>query len=109
MPLQVVLAGRIQLDQDSATDNEDLKELIEKAGGTVTDQVSYMTTFVVDAGMPNQQEQDDEYREQKRQRQATIERAKELGVKILNTDRFLEMFGLEENYFDADHLVTPTP
>ncbi len=109
MPLQVVLAGRIQLDQDSATDNEDLKELIEKAGGTVTDQVSYMTTFVVDAGMPNQQEQDDEYREQKRQRQATIARAKELGVKILNTDRFLEMFGLEENYFDADHLVTPTP
>ena len=109
MPLQVVLAGRIQLDQDSATDNEDLKELIEKAGGTVTDQVSYMTTFVVDAGMPNQQEQDDEYREQQRQRQATIERAKELGVKIPNTARFLEMFGLEENYFDADHLVTPTP
>ena len=109
MPLQVVLAGHIQLDQDSATDDEDLKELIENAGGTVTDQVSYMTTFVVDAGMPNQQEQDDEYREQKRQRQAILDRAKELGIKILNTDRFLEMFGLEENYFDADHLVTPTP
>ncbi|MDA9718293.1 hypothetical protein N9U65_02350 [Planctomycetaceae bacterium] len=109
MPLQVVLAGHIQLDQDSATDDEDLKELIENAGGTVTDQVSYMTTFVVDAGMPNQQEQDDEYREQKRQRQAIMDRAKELGIKILNTDRFLEMFGLEENYFDADHLVTPTP
>ena len=56
-----------------------------------------------------QQEQDDEYREQKRQRQAVLDRANELGVKILNTARFLEMFGLEENYFDADHLVTPTP
>ena len=25
------------------------------------------------------------------------------------TQNFLELFGLEENYFDADHLVTPTP
>ena len=109
MPLQVVLVGHVQLDRDSATDDEDLKNLVESAGGTVTDQVSYTTTFVIDAGMPNQQEQDDEYREQKRQRQAVLDRANELGVKILNTARFLEMFGLEENYFDADHLVTPTP
>ena len=41
--------------------------------------------------------------------EAVLDRANELGVKILNTARFLEMFGLEENYFDADHLVTPTP
>ncbi len=109
MPLQVVLVGHVQLDRDAATDDEDLKNLVESAGGTVTDQVSYTTTFVIDAGMPNQQEQDDEYREQKRQRQAVLDRANELGVKILNTARFLEMFGLEENYFDADHLVTPTP
>ena len=109
MPLQVVLVGHVQLDRDSATDDEDLKDLIENAGGTVTDQVSYTTTFVIDAGMPNQQEQDDAYREMARRRQNILDRAKELGIKILNTGRFLEMFGLEENYFDADHLVTPTP
>lgn len=109
MPLEVVLVGHVQLDRDSATDDEDLKKLVESAGGTVTDQVSYTTTFVIDAGMPNQQEQDDKFREQKRQRQAVLDRANELGVKILNTARFLEMFGLEENYFDADHIVTPTP
>ena len=109
MPLQVVLVGHVQLDRDSATDDEDLKDLIENAGGTVTDQVSYTTTFVIDAGMPNQPEQDDAYREMARRRQNILDRAKELGIKILNTGRFLEMFGLEENYFDADHLVTPTP
>ncbi len=109
MPLQVVLVGHVQLDRDSATDDEDLKNLVERAGGTVTDQVNYTTTFVIDAGIPDQQGQDDEYREQRKQRQAVLDRANELGVKILNTARFLEMFGLEENYFDADHLVTPTP
>lgn len=112
MPLEVVVVGHIQLDQDSATDNDDLENLINSVGGTVVDTVTHSSSMVVDAGEPRQtgdREIAGWTNAEKQRRETNIKLANKKGVKVVRIDGFLELFGLEENYFDADHLVTPTP
>ena len=108
MPLEVVIVGHVEIDRDAGTDDEDIKNLVKIAGGSVVDDVSYTTTFLVDAG---QASEDDtaEFKEINERREKEKLEAEKFGIMIIQIDRFLEMFGLEENYFDADHLVTPTP
>jgi hypothetical protein len=112
MPLEVVIVGHIQIDRDSETDNDDVEELIRSVGGTVTDTVTHSSSILVDAGEPRQTGGDEvagwtDADKQRRIRNLSL--ANRLGVKVVRIDGFLELFGLEENYFDADHLVTPTP
>lgn len=112
MPLEVVVVGHVQIDPDSATDEDSLEELITSVGGTVTDTVTHSSSILVDAGEPRQTGEDtiagwSEADKQRRVRNISL--ANRLGVKVVRIDGFLELFGLEENYFDADHLVTPTP
>lgn len=45
----------------------------------------------------------------KARRLQNLTQAAKLGVKVVRIDGFLELFGLEQNYFEADYLVTPTP
>ena len=113
MPLEVVFVGHIQIDRDSATDDQELEDLIQKVGGDVAQTVSHSTSLLVDAGVPNQSGVSGENlgwdEAAKRRRTINLQQANKLGIKVVRIDGFLELFGLEENYFDADHLVTPTP
>ena len=113
MPLEVVFVGHIQIDRDSATDDQELEDLIQKVGGDVAQTVSHTTSLLVDAGAPNQSGVSGENlgwdEAAKRRRTINLQQANKLGIKVVRIDGFLELFGLEENYFDADHLVTPTP
>ena len=113
MPLEVVFVGHIQIDRDAATDDQELEDLIQKVGGDVARTVSHSTSLLVDAGVPNQSGVSGENlgwdEAAKKRRTINLQQANELGIKVVRIDGFLELFGLEENYFDADHLVTPTP
>ena len=113
MPLEGVFVGHIQIDRDSATDDQELEDLIQKVGGDVAQTVSHTTSLLVDAGVPNQSGVSGENlgwdEAAKRRRTINLQQANKLGIKVVRIDGFLELFGLEENYFDADHLVTPTP
>ena len=112
MPLEVVVVGHVQIDSDSATDNDSLEELIASVGGSVADMVTHSRSILVDAGEPRQAGEDTVQgwsAADKQRRIRNISLANRLGVKVVRIDGFLELFGLEENYFDADHLVTPTP
>ena len=113
MPLEVVFVGHIQIDRDSATDDQELEDLIQKVGGDVAQTVSHTTSLLVDAGVPNQSGVSGENlgwdEAAKRRRTINLQQANKLGIKVVRIDGFLELLGLEENYFDADHLVTPTP
>ena len=113
MPLEVVFVGHIQIDRDSATDDQELEDLIQKVGGDIAQTVSHTTSLLVDAGVPNQPGVSGENlgwdEAAKRRRTINLQQANKLGIKVVRIDGFLELFGLEENYFDADHLVTPTP
>ena len=113
MPLEVVFVGHIQIDRDSATDDQELEDLIRKVGGDVNQTVSHTTSLLVDGGVPDQSGVSGENpgwdEAAKRRRTINLQQANKLGIKVVRIDGFLELFGLEENYFDADHLVTPTP
>ena len=75
--------------------------------------MSYTTSLLVDGGVPDQSGVSGENpgwdEAAKRRRTINLQQANKLGIKVVRIDGFLELFGLEENYFDADHLVTPTP
>ncbi|MEY3032898.1 MAG: hypothetical protein RLZZ622_1373 [Planctomycetota bacterium] len=112
-PLEVVVVGHVQLDRDSAADTDRLEALIAGVGGQVAETVSHSTSLVVDAGEPRQVGEvggrDDWTDQDKARRLQNLTQAAKLGVKVVRIDGFLELFGLEQNYFEADYLVTPTP
>ena len=112
-PLEVVVVGHVQLDRDSAADTDRLEALIASVGGRVAETVSHSTSLVVDAGEPRQVGEvggrDDWTNQDKARRLQNLTQAAKLGVKVVRIDGFLELFGLEQNYFEADYLVTPTP
>lgn len=112
-PLEVVVVGHVQLDRDSAVDTDRLEALIASVGGRVAETVSHSTSLVVDAGEPRQLGEvggrDDWTNQDKARRLQNLTQAAKLGVKVVRIDGFLELFGLEQNYFEADYLVTPTP
>jgi len=113
MPLEVVVVGHVQLDNDSATDTDRLEDLVASVGGQVAETVSHSTSLVVDAGEPRQigavGGREDWTDQDKARRLQNLTQAAKLGVKVVRIDGFLELFGLEQNYFEADYLVTPTP
>ena len=113
MPLEVVVVGHVQLDNDAATDTDRVADLVVSVGGQVAETVSLTTSLVVDAGEPRQTggltERADWTDQDKARRLKNLTQAAKLGVRVVRIDGFLELFGLEENYFEADYLVTPTP
>lgn len=110
-PLEVVIVGHVQLDNDSKTDEDRLKGLVTDIGGKVAKSVSLATSLVVDAGEPTRvgSAGDDWTDEKAATRRLNLGEAEKLGVKVVRIDAFLELFGLEENYFEAEYLATPTP
>ncbi len=111
MPLEVVIVGHVRLDNDSVTDDDRVAEMVTGIGGTVAPTVSLTTSLVVDAGEPrptgggrDSWTDDDQTR-----RRRSLEEAEKLGVKVIRIDGFLELLGLEENFFEADSLAKPAP
>jgi hypothetical protein len=110
-PLEVVIVGHVQIDADSSTDEDSLAALVARAGGSVADAVGSRTSLVVDAGEPVLRAGALEARgwgpDDAARRNRQLEEAKRQGVKVLRIDAFLDLFGLEEGWLDADRLIVP--
>ena len=55
---QVPGTTHVQIDPDSATDEDSLEELIASVGGTVAETVTHSSSILVDAGEPRQSGED---------------------------------------------------
>ncbi|NDC63978.1 MAG: hypothetical protein EBZ59_08370 [Planctomycetia bacterium] len=111
-PLEVVVIGFVQIDQDIPADPDRLGQMIERIGGRVEQSVGPSTTIVVDAGQPRNlgvpnsratgwRPADDVRREKQ------LKEAKRLGVRVVGLDAFLEMMGLERASIDDNRLDRP--
>jgi hypothetical protein len=115
-PLEVVIVGLTQFGGDPEGDRKRLEQLIERVGGTVADTVSPSTTMVVDAGVPLSKGVDAEGQvasrklwttKQKDKRTSQMEAAKQLGIKVIAIEPFLDMLGLQVESVRANRLPVP--
>lgn len=104
---EAVIVGYVQLDGDSGTDLDRLRELIESVGGSVAPLASAQTTMVIDGGTPrsiagkaveNWRKLDEQRRDDQ------LKEARRLGLKVVGLDPFLRMMGLERDSLDANRL-----
>lgn len=97
---QIVVVGYIQLDGDLKQDADALASFIGRAGGAIEESVSPRTTLVVDGGVPagidvtTGRIQDWRPVDVTR-RQKALDRAKELGIRVVALDPFLTILGLD--------------
>jgi hypothetical protein len=113
-PLEVVVVGVVQFGGDPAGDERRLKQLIERIGGTVVDEVSPSTTLVVDAGVPKTpvgeaglQAGGRQIAANQNRRDAQKKLAKRLGIKEVAIEPFLEMMGLQTEAVRQNRLPVP--
>lgn len=99
---QIVVVGYIQLDGDLKQDTDALASFVGRAGGSIVDAVTPQTTIVVDGGTPagidvtTGRIQDWKPVDATR-RQKALDRAKELGIRVVALDPFLTMLGLDRD------------
>jgi len=115
-PLEVVIVGVTQFGGDPEGDRKRLEQLIERVGGTVADTVSPSTTMVVDGGVPQSKGVDADGEvasrkswttKQKEKRTGQIEAAKQLGIKVMAIEPFLDMLGIQLESVRANRLPVP--
>jgi hypothetical protein len=115
-PLEVVIVGLTQFGSDAESDRKRLEQLVERIGGTVAESVTPSTTMVVDAGVPQVKGVDAEGQvasrkfwnaKQKENRVRQLEAAKQLGIKVMAIDPFLDMMGLQVEAVRANRLPVP--
>lgn len=114
-PLEVVVVGVVQLGGDPAGDERRLKQLIERIGGTIVDEVAPSTSMVVDAGVPKMTGGDAEMQgarkqmttKQKERRDEQKKLAKNLGVRVVAIEPFLDMMGLQTESVRQNRLPVP--
>jgi len=115
-PLEVVIVGIAQLGGTPESDLKRLAQLVERVGGTVAESVSPSTTMVVDAGAPQSKGIDAEGQvasrkfwttKQKEYRARQMDAAKQMGIKVVAMDPFLEMLGLQVESVRENRLPVP--
>ena len=112
-PLEVVVVGFVQIDQDIPADADRLQQLIERIGGRVEQSVGPSTTMIVDAGQPKKIGGEGASRatgwraadEMRRDKQ--LKEARRLGIRVVGLDAFLEMMGLDRDALDNNRLERP--
>ena len=115
-PLEVVIVGITQFGGTPESDRKRLDQLVERVGGTVAETVSPSTTMVVDAGAPQSKGVDAEGQvasrkfwtpKQKEYRLRQMDAAKQLGIKVVAIEPFLDMLGLQVESVRANRLPVP--
>ena len=115
-PLEVVIVGITQFGADPESDRKRLDMLVERIGGTVAESVTPATTMVVDAGVPQVKGVDAEGQvasrkfwnaKQKENRIRQLEAAKQLGIKVMAIEPFLDLMGLQVESVRANRLPVP--
>ena len=115
-PLEVVIVGITQFGADPESDRKRLDMLVERIGGTVAESVTPATTMVVDAGVPQVKGVDAEGQvasrkfwntKQKENRVRQLDAAKQLGIKVMAIEPFLDMMGLQVESVRANRLPVP--
>ena len=115
-PLEVVIVGITQFGADPESDRKRLDMLVERIGGTVAESVTPATTMVVDAGVPQVKGVDAEGQvasrkfwntKQKENRVRQMDAAKQLGIKVMAIEPFLDMLGLQVESVRANRLPVP--
>ena len=114
-PLEVVIVGLVQFGGDPEADKTRLEQLVQRIGGTIGDMVTPTTTMVVDAGVPQIKGSDAEGQssrkqwtaKQKEDRVRQIEAAKQLGIKVMAIEPFIDMLGLQMDSVRSNRLPVP--
>jgi len=114
-PLEVVIVGLVPLGGDPDADRTRLEQLVQRIGGTVGDMVTPTTTMVVDAGVPQIRGADAEGQssrkqwtaKQKEDRIRQLEAAKQMGIKVMAIDPFMELLGLQMDSVRSNRLPVP--
>lgn len=100
--LQIVVVGFVQLDNDPASDLDQLKGVIAGIGGVLVEEqigVTLSTSLVVDAGKP-----DSKNNKEASRRDRAIKEAQRVGVRVVDVDRFLDMAGRDRESLEGRSL-----
>ena len=100
--LQIVVVGFVQLDNDPASDLDQLKGVIAGIGGVLVEEqigVTLSTSLVVDAGKP-----DSKNNKETSRRDRAIKEAQRVGVRVVDVDRFLDMAGRDRESLEGRSL-----
>lgn len=114
-PLEIVIVGFVQLGGAPDADRSRLEQLVQRIGGTVGDMVTPTTTMVVDAGLPQIKGPDAEGQsgrkqwtaKQKEDRIRQLEAAKQLGIKTMAIEPFMDLMGLQMDSVRTNRLPVP--
>ena len=96
------MVGFVQLDNDPASDLDQLKGVIAGIGGVLVEEqigVTLSTSLVVDAGKPDAKNNKEISR-----RDRAIKEAQRVGVRVVDVDRFLDMAGRDRESLEGRSL-----
>ena len=96
-PAEILFVGTADLDGDGKADYERLKALAARRGATLVDTLSPSTLLVVDAG----------YAKDEGKRTKTIDRARQLGIRVVGIDDFFEAIGVSREAITAGRVPRP--
>ena len=110
MPMDVVIVGLVQFDDDKQDDSDDLNAVVERLGGRVAADVEASTTLLVDAGRPVSRGGDDSrepiFRPQdEKRRNEQIDQARRLGIRTVGLDVFLDWLGMDRETMQSGEAV----
>jgi hypothetical protein len=114
-PLEVVIVGMPTFGGSAEGDRKRLEQLVQRIGGTVAESVSPSTTMVVDAGVPKSRGTDADGAASRRKmtdkekkfRDEQMKDARQMGIKVLAIEPFLESLGLQVESVRSDRLPVP--
>jgi hypothetical protein len=114
-PLEVVIVGLVQLGGNPDADRSRLEQLVERIGGSVAKTLTTSTTMVVDAGVPQvkgaasegQSSRKKMSEKEKKFRDDQLREAKQLGIRVMAIEPFLDSLGLQVESVRANRLPVP--
>ncbi|MFM7290972.1 MAG: hypothetical protein ACKO6B_07055 [Planctomycetia bacterium] len=114
-PLEVVIVGMPTFGGTAESDRKRLEQLVQRVGGTVAETVSPSTTMVVDAGVPKSRGPDADglasrrkmTDKEKRFREEQMKDARQMGIKVVAIEPFLQSLGLQVESVRSDRLPVP--
>jgi hypothetical protein len=105
---EVVIVGYVNMDDSGGSDRDRLVALVERAGARVVDAVTPLTAMVVDGGKPpsiGDVDAEKRFSEKEgRQQRATLDTARQYGVRVVGVEALLDMLGLTREALTSNRL-----